>query len=157
MRSRVRPAQRGKSVPVTAAVIQADGSSQPIGRDDISIAMDEIVNATCSSPPTRRTIKNMKLHTVLKKLLEQRQESARKAAKASGVPLSTFTGYLKANKKQVDPTHLIAIARYFGVSVDTLLGLDQLHAKLDGLPTKKLFSRWVKLTIEDIADDGDEK
>jgi hypothetical protein len=139
----------------------AAGGPRAVGsifsRDGIAIEIDGMLNATCNTGPSSRTILYMKLNFVLKKLLEAKGESARKAAKGCGVPLSTFTGYLKPGRKQVDPTHLISISKYFKVSVDSLLGLEQKSPKLDGLPTKKLFSRWVKLTIEDIAEIEEEK
>jgi transcriptional regulator with XRE-family HTH domain len=96
-----------------------------------------------------------KLHLVLRDLLKKHGQSARKAAKACGVPLSTFNGYLKPDRHQIDPNHLLAMARYFDVSLDYLVsGRDQ-GRRIDGLPTKRLFSRWVKLTIEEIADEDD--
>lgn len=83
--------------------------------------------------------------------MTSRNESARSVAKACGIPLSTFSGYLKP-KQQVDPKHLMAIAAHYGVTIDYLLG-QPTTVKLDRLPTKKLFSRWVKLTIEGMGDE----
>ena len=93
----------------------------------------------------------MKLHLILKNLLAKNNQSARSAAKACNIPLSTFAGYLKPDKKQIDPGHLLSIAKYYGVSIDYLFGI-QSSAKLDKLPTKRIFSKWVKLTIEDLED-----
>ncbi|MBL7670756.1 MAG: helix-turn-helix transcriptional regulator [Bdellovibrionaceae bacterium] len=125
------------------------------------LVYDEMLNTSngfMNPPPENlnetRSIAGMKLHSILKSLMEKNGESARAAAKACKIPLSTFTGYLKPDKKQIDPGHLLAIAKHYGVSIDYLFGYQQ-SMKFDKLPTKKLFSKWVKLTIEDIADDND--
>lgn len=97
-----------------------------------------------------------KLHLVLRDLLKKHGQSARKAAKACGVPLSTFNGYLKPDRHQIDPNHLLAMARHFDVSLDYLLSGREPGHRIEGLPTKRLFSRWVKLTIEEIAGEGDD-
>lgn len=151
--SRVRPASEQKSVVSTEATDKADETSLPSGLSEI------LVNASGISPTTpQQSIDGRnwysmhhKLHLVLRDLLKQKGQSARKAAKACGVPLSTFNGYLKPNRHQIDPNHLLAMARYFGVSLDYLLIGQQSSPHIDSLPTKKIFSRWVKLTIEDIA------
>ncbi len=88
--------------------------------------------------------------------MKKNGQSARKAAKACGVPLSTFNGYLKPDRHQIDPNHLLAMARHFNVSLDYLLSGREPSQRIEGLPTKRLFSRWVKLTIEEIADEGDD-
>lgn len=126
-------------------------SPRPLARDEMPLEVPDIVNATHAQNFTCRNNRRMKLHTVLKSLMATKKESARGAAKACGVPLSTFTGYLKPGKRQVDPTHLMAIARHYDVTIDFLLGIPEKH-KLDQIPTKTLFSKWVRLTIEDIAD-----
>lgn len=103
----------------------------------------------------RRCSMHHKLHMVLRELLKKKGQSARKAAKACGVPLSTFNGYLKPDRHQIDPNHMLAMAQYFGVSLDYLLSGREPGRNIDGLPTKRLFSRWVKLTIEEIAGEDD--
>lgn len=122
--------------------------------DEMSDTVIGIVNPSLENPNEDRSIESMKLHSIIKTLMEKNNESARSAAKACKIPLSTFAGYLKPNKKQVDPGHLLAIAKHYGVSIDYLFGYQQ-ATKFDKLPTKKLFSKWVKLTIEDFADGDD--
>ena len=121
-------------------------------RGEISIGLTGIVNEPSEKPNQSRAVITMKLHLILKTLMESKKQSARKAAKACGVPLTTFTGYLKPNKKQLDPGHLMAIAEYYQVTVDYLLGRPD-AIKFEQIPTKKIFSKWVRLTIEDF-DDG---
>lgn len=111
-----------------------------------------IVNQSTEITNGVRQLVTMRMHIILKSLLDKKGESARKAAKACKIPLSTFAGYLKPDKKQIDPIHLMTIARYYGVSIDYLIG-HEVAPKYDNLPTKKLFSQWVKLTIEDL-DEG---
>ena len=114
-----------------------------------------ISNRAIENHDSDRSVGGMKLHLILKNLMEQNKESARGAAKSCKIPLSTFVGYLKPNKRQVDPDHLLAIARHYGVSIDYLFG-HQSAVSFDKLPTKKIFSRWVKLTIEGIAEEDNE-
>ena len=105
-----------------------------------------------------KTMMNFKLNFILKKLIEEQKTSIRKVSKATGVPLSTLSGYLKPNRSQVDPEHLLRLAKYFSVSVDYLLTGKNTDLRLRGLATTKLFSRIVRLTIEDIEGvDQDEK
>ncbi len=106
--------------------------------------------ATRGDRNATRKVDNMKLHQIIKQFLTTNNESARAAAKACGVPLSTFNSYLKP-KKQIDPAHVIAIAQHFGVTVDFLLtGKKPSSDTFKNHPTKKIFSKWVKVTIEDI-------
>ncbi len=133
--------------------------SLPKGYDEISNNNIDILIETTENTTTNQNCSNMnhRLHIVLNELLKNKKLSVRRAAKDSGVPLSTLTGYLKPNKHQIDPNHLMVLAKYFCVSVDYLLtGKDQ-SIQIGKMPTKKLFSRWVKLTIEEIADDSDLK
>ena len=147
-----RPAQEQKNeVKESFAGASDSGRTQKV-HTEILDKLIGFAHATPGSFSESRVMDEMKLHLVLKSLLTKNGESARGAAKACKIPLSTFSSYLKPNKRQVDPSHLLAIARHYGVTVDYLFGY-QPSIKLDKLPTKKLFSRWVKLTIEDIADD----
>jgi transcriptional regulator with XRE-family HTH domain len=131
----------------------------PKGCDDISNALSDFLIETSEIAPNNQNYKNMnhKLHIVLSNLLKDKKQSARKAAKGCGVPLSTFNGYLKPDKHQIDPNHLMTLAKYFGVSVDYLLSGQDQSKSIGNVPTKKLFSRWVKLTIEEIAEDSEFK
>lgn len=100
--------------------------------------------------PADKLPMKIKIDTILKDLLIQRKLSARKASTACGIPMSTFSGYLKPNRSQLDPEHLLSLSRFFKVSVDYLLTGKDSTNKLMGLPAKTIFSRVVKLTIEEI-------
>lgn len=152
MTSRTRPVLGSNSDSPNTAIDKASADLNRLVRDEMSDTMTGFVNPPSENSNETRSIAGMKLHLILKSLMETNGESARAAAKACKIPLSTFTGYLKPDKKQVDPGHLLAIAKHYGVSIDYLFGYQQ-STKLDKLPTKKLFSRWVKLTIEDIAEE----
>jgi transcriptional regulator with XRE-family HTH domain len=100
--------------------------------------------------------KKHQLNEQLKLLLEDRKLSLRQLSKLSKVPISTLSGYLKADRAQLDPTHLLAIAKALDVTVDYLLTGKGRKVRIENVPTKKLFSRWVKLTIEEIDGGKDE-
>jgi hypothetical protein len=154
MNVRTGPPQGPKKEDLKSA--DGNGSREPKHsvHDEMSDTLIGIVNPPLENINDTRSIEHMKLNLILKSLMEKNGESARGASKACRIPLSTFTGYLKPNKKQVDPSHLLSIAKHYGVTIDYLFGHEQV-IKFDKLPTKKIFSKWVKLTIEDVADDGD--
>ncbi|GIL17265.1 MAG: hypothetical protein BroJett040_10160 [Oligoflexia bacterium] len=151
MTSRNRPVSGPNANATNTATEKASEELNRLVRDEMSDIVSGFVNPPSENSNETRSIAGMKLHSILKSLMEKNGESARSAAKACQIPLSTFTGYLKPDKKQIDPGHLLAIAKHYGVSLDYLFGYQQ-STKFDKLPTKKLFSKWVKLTIEDIAD-----
>lgn len=136
-----------------------DGQSKNIDKKVCNEIVDKVfgfVNTSSGSPEAVRSNHQMKLHLVLKKLMKNNNESVRAASKATGIPLSTLSGYLKESKKQVDPSHLISLAKHYKVSLNYLFGIEE-QVKLSDMPTKKLFSRIVKLTIEDLEDLEEEK
>lgn len=147
------PAQGPKNEVLKSAIGANNKISSHNVHDSITDILSGFTHATPVNPNEIRMLDEMKIHSVLKKLMTMNSESARSAAKACGVPLSTFNSYLKP-KKQIDPAHLLAIAKHYDVSIDYLFG-NELNPKFEKLPTKKLFSKWVKLTIEDIADAED--
>lgn len=152
MSSRTRPASGPNTDSTNTATDKASADLNRLVCDEMSNIVTGFANPPSESSSDDRSLGCMQLHKTLKNLMEKNGESARAASKACKIPLSTFTGYLKPNKKQVDPGHLLAIAKHYGVSIDYLFGYQQ-SVKLDKIPTKKLFSRWVRLTIEDIADE----
>lgn len=155
--SRARPALGQKNKATEEAGDNASATTLPSGLSEIRVRVSGISHATPQMTDAVQRYSSMhhKLHLVLRDLLKKNGQSARKAAKACGVPLSTFNGYLKPDRHQIDPNHLLAMSRYFAVSIDFLLGGREPSKRIEGLPTKKIFSRWVKLTIEEIAGDDD--
>lgn len=151
--SRLRPAARQKAMATKESAVWPSSVALPKGLSEMLISPNGFSHATPQENTNGRNLDSMhhKLHLVLRDLLKKNGQSARKAAKACGVPLSTFNGYLKPDRHQIDPNHLLAMAKYFGVSLDYLLSGQQANPRIDSMPTKKIFSRWVKLTIEDIA------
>ena len=151
MNVRNRPVLGQKADTTIAATDKGSVAFNRLVCDGMSDALIGIVNPSPEKANENRSVADMKLHLVIKTLMEKNEESARSAAKACKIPLSTFAGYLKPNKKQVDPGHLLAIAKHYGVSIDYLFG-NQQSMKLDKFPTKRIFSKWVKVTIEDLED-----
>lgn len=101
-------------------------------------------------------MKNIALPKTLKKLMESKKISLRKLAKETGINQSTISGYLSSTKKTYDPVHLGTLSEFFSVSIDYLL-FGKEKTSFGSLKTKKLFSRVVKLTIEDFDDDEEAK
>lgn len=149
----MRPVSDQKEIGVEVAPAAASEVALPSGLIEIPLIVSGIPSETpqCIQNASGSSSMHHKLHLVLRDLLKKKGQSARKAAKACGVPLSTFNGYLKPDRHQIDPNHLLAMARYFDVSLDFLLSGRESGSRIEGLPTKRLFSRWVKLTIEEIA------
>lgn len=105
-------------------------------------------------------MKTIALPKTLKKLMSDVGISLRKLAKETGISQSTLSGYLSGSKKTYDPQHLGTLADHFGVSVDYLLFGKKAQFNLKSMPSKKLFSKIVRLTIEDfesLDDIGEEK
>lgn len=123
----------------------------------ITFDQNDISFSTSSDEISRRDWDAMKLFEKLLQLEKSTKMSAKDVAKKAKIPYSTYVEYRRAEKRQVDTTHLINLAGVFGITIDELLGVEQkTQINLKGLPTKKLFSRWVKLTIEDIDGQDDE-
>lgn len=107
MNVRKGPALEQNTQAASAAI---DNGSIDLSRlvcDEMSNAMSGIVNPSPENSNETRSVAGMKLHLILKTLMENNKESARGAAKACKIPLSTFAGYLKPNKRQVDTLLLI--------------------------------------------------
>jgi transcriptional regulator with XRE-family HTH domain len=102
---------------------------------------------------------NMKAITLPKNsklLMSDKGLSLRKLAKQTGIGQSTISGYLSENKKAYDPVHLGTLSDFFNVSVDYLLFGKVAKIDFGTMTTKKLFSKIVRLTIEDIEDLNEE-
>ncbi len=154
MDSRNRPAQGPISDDPETALDAVLGHAVRKTTNDIPVSTDGFSHATTGERSESRIEDAMKLHQVLRQLMLRKNESARAAAKSCGVPLSTFSSYLK-HKKQIDPHHIIAIAAHYAVSVDYLLtGKRPDDDAFKRILTKKIFSKWVKVTIEDLIDEG---
>ncbi|OQW47932.1 MAG: hypothetical protein A4S09_14135 [Proteobacteria bacterium SG_bin7] len=104
-------------------------------------------------------MKTIALPKTLKHLMSDKGISLRKLAKQTGISQSTISGYLSGSRRTYDPQHLGTLADFFSVSVDYLLFQKQIKTNLNNLPAKKLFSKVVRLTIEDFEElnDGEEE
>lgn len=153
--SRARPVLDRKVIGVGVAPDAASDVALPSAVSEIPLTVIGIPSETPQGSQNASGSSSMhhKLHLLLRDLLKKKGQFARKASKACGVPLSTFNGYLKPDRHQIDPNHLLAMARYFDVSLDFILSGRESGSRIEGLPTKRLFSRWVKLTIEEIIGD----
>lgn len=80
--------------------------------------------------------------------MKQRSVTTRALAKATGVPQSTVSAFCAGRSSQ-KPEHLLAMARFFGISLEHLIfGEDQQPATLESVLTEEVFSGWIKLRVE---------
>ncbi len=66
----------------------------------------------------------MQLSQILSRLMSERQISAYKISKETGIS-DRLIGYWKKGEKLPGAENLIILANYFGISVDFLLGLEE--------------------------------
>lgn len=93
-------------------------------------------------------MKRAKLDKVLKALMKERQISAAELSRSTGIPAATLSSLTSGGQSQ-KPEHLLALARYFGVSIETLLfGEDDRPPTLDDVLTDGLFDGWLRVRIE---------
>jgi transcriptional regulator with XRE-family HTH domain len=83
--------------------------------------------------------------------MRQKPVSARALSKATGVPQSTVSHLLSGRSSQ-KPEHLLALARYFGVSLEYLIfGEDQQANQLESILTEEVFTGWLKVRVERVV------
>jgi len=98
--------------------------------------------------PDNESVPPLKIDRVLKKLLSERNVTAREVSRATGVPQSTLAS-LMSGKSSHKPEQILSIARYFGISMETLLfGFDEREPSLSEILTEDVFQGWVKVRIE---------
>ncbi|HMN70018.1 MAG TPA: helix-turn-helix transcriptional regulator [Bdellovibrionales bacterium] len=98
-------------------------------------------------------MKKSKMSTVLRQLMEQRKISASKLSRETSVPAATLNSFLHGGKS-TKPEHLLALSRFFGISIEQLL-FGEIEpqpqfdaALLDRVATEELFEGWVKVRVE---------
>lgn len=92
--------------------------------------------------------KELKLHRILKRLMEQKGLSARELSRKTKVPPSTLSSLMAGGKPQ-KLDHILALAEFFGTSMEMLLyGVDNRPPSLDEVLTEGVFSGWLKVEIK---------
>jgi transcriptional regulator with XRE-family HTH domain len=92
---------------------------------------------------------NVKIHKVLKSLMEEQGLTTAKLSKITGIPNSTLASYLSDLKASYNPSHLLMLAEHFQVSLEYLLTSKvSSSANLKSLPLEKIFSGYLKVNIE---------
>lgn len=92
--------------------------------------------------------KELKLHRILKRLMEQKQISARELGRKTKIPPSTLSSLLAGGKPQ-KLDHVLALAEYFGTSMEMILyGSDRRPPTIEELATEGIFEGWLKVKIE---------
>lgn len=92
--------------------------------------------------------KELKLHRMLKRLMEQKGINARELSRQTKVPPSTLSNLMAGGKPQ-KLDHVLALAEYFGTSMEMILyGSDRRQPTLDEVMTEGVFSGWLKVEIK---------
>lgn len=90
----------------------------------------------------------LRLHQNLKDLIAERGVSAREVARACGIPQSTLTSILSGRGRH-NPHQLLALCRYFGVSMEALLFEEsERPPTLEEVFTVPVFEGWLKVNVE---------
>ena len=93
-------------------------------------------------------VKKAKLADTLSELMKDKAISARALSKATVVPQSTLS-HLLAGRSSQKPEHLLAISKFFAVSLEKLIfGEDEQPVSLASTLTEEVFSGWVLVKIE---------
>ena len=90
----------------------------------------------------------IRLNSVLKTMLEDRNLSLRQLSRATKIPEPTLSGYLNgAEPGKIN--HIRILARFLGISMESLLyGEDDRPPTLEEVLTEQVFSGWLKVKIE---------
>jgi transcriptional regulator with XRE-family HTH domain len=93
-------------------------------------------------------MEKLKLHIVLKRLIEDRDLTLRELSRATKIPEPTLSGYMNgAEPGKIN--HIRILARFFGISMETLLyGQDDRPPTLEDVLTEQIFSGWLRVKIE---------
>lgn len=98
-------------------------------------------------------MKKAKLDKTLQKLMHDRGVSTRVLAKASGVPQSTISA-MCAGRSSQKPENLLALSKFFGVSLEYLLfGEDDSAPTLASILSEEVFAGYLKVKIERLIPD----
>lgn len=80
--------------------------------------------------------------------MEQKGLSARELSRKTKVPPSTLSSLMAGGKPQ-KLDHILALAEFFGTSMEMLLyGVDNRPPSLDEVLTEGVFSGWLKVEIK---------
>jgi len=92
--------------------------------------------------------KELKLHRILKQLMEQKGINARELSRKTKVPPSTLSSLMAGGRPQ-KLDHVLALAEYFGTSMEMLLyGSDRRPPTIEELATEGIFEGCLKVKIE---------
>ncbi len=94
------------------------------------------------------TMKEIKIHQVLRALIKDRNVTTTQVSKATGVPNSTLSTWLLPGAKPRDPRHIAAVAEYFQVSIEYLLFEAIQPPALNVLPMEQILDGYYRLRLE---------
>lgn len=95
--------------------------------------------------------KEIKIHIVLRRLMEQKGVTTTEIAHATKVPNSTLSTWLLPKAKPKDPQHLAAVAEYFSTSIDYLLFGSVPEVDVESLPLEHVLDGLYRLRLERVV------
>ena len=99
-------------------------------------------------PVSFRDMKKVRFKEMLSQLIKEKGVSAREVARTCEIPQSTLNNYLAGRDPQ-KPEHLLALSKYFKVSIEFLLsGSDERRPTLEDVLTTEVFDGWLRVKIE---------
>lgn len=95
--------------------------------------------------------REIQIHAVLRRLLDQRGLTTTQVAKATKVPNSTLSTWLLPKAKPKDPNHLAAVADFFGTTIDFLLFGEVPPVSIESLPLEHVLDGLYRLRLERVV------
>jgi len=95
--------------------------------------------------------REIQIHVVLRRLLDQRGTTTTQVAKATKVPNSTLSTWLLPKAKPKDPQHLAAVADHFGTTIDFLLFGEVPAVNVESLPLEHVLDGLYRLRLERVV------
>lgn len=117
-------------------------------KDTLSTIVETAHKSSVSHRESDMTVE-VKLHQVLKRLMDSHRVSVRAVAKACKIPPSTLASYLAGKKASYNPEHIACLADYFQVTTDfLLLEREEPTSALNSLQVEQLFEGWLRVKVE---------
>lgn len=94
---------------------------------------------------------NLRIHVVLKRLLEERKVTSTQLSKVVGIPKSTISTWLLPTAKPTDVEQIQKVAKFFKISMSQLL-FDEVESGngLQAVQTELVLDGYYRLRLEKI-------
>ena len=95
--------------------------------------------------------KTIKIHLVLRRLLQERGLTTSQLSKQVGLPNSTIATWLQADCKPTDVSKIAVVAEYFGIGMHRLLfDQEETATPLTGIQTEIVLDGFYRLRLEKV-------